>query len=592
MKNKGFTLIELIAVVVIMGMLLLIIFPATSRLIKSNESKKYDTYYDAVKEQLGVYARTRRDELGGIKGSGCAEDKTLSELLNYEYIKAYEEDKNVSCLSPSDFSRDQLIVLGIDLSRQYVDVRIDNNEGRVSVTYSMICVKNYDDPTTMSLLYKKLVEKSSTCDSYVPEIANSLINEITGKYTVEPKGTTNYLTGAQTNNYVWYSGKMWRITNYDTATKTIKLVSDEVVSIVNYDNNTFDDFANSNVGKWLEEYFVPTLRNSSKYVLTSKWFYGEVGANVTEPIETGVSYESKVGMLNNYEYSKASGFLNVSDQEKNYWLLSKSSGNNAWYVNNSGVITSAAMSSYYGFRPSIVLNPNVTFVNGTEGTKTKPYKLTGDIVANVGTNLNARYPGEYVTYKNTLFRITATDARYTKLIAENTIPINASDVSQIPHIVAADYNVGQGTIGFHYFDQEYSDDTFIGSYLKRWSSNVLGENNEDLIEGDFCNMIVDSTSSQIALCPQVNVVNTKVAIPKVGDLYSTRIGTEYWTLSNATETTLNVVSSDGANELIQKGIEHVSGVRPQASIRPVIVLKNTITITGGNGTKDVPYTIQ
>ena len=77
MKNKGFTLIELIAVIVIMGMLLLIVFPATTRLLRSNENKKYDNYYDAVQEQIELYARTRRDELGGIKGSGCVDDKKI-----------------------------------------------------------------------------------------------------------------------------------------------------------------------------------------------------------------------------------------------------------------------------------------------------------------------------------------------------------------------------------------------------------------------------------------------------------------------------------------------------------------------------------
>ena len=40
MKNKGFTLVELIAVLVLMGMLVLVVFPATSRLLRGNEEKK------------------------------------------------------------------------------------------------------------------------------------------------------------------------------------------------------------------------------------------------------------------------------------------------------------------------------------------------------------------------------------------------------------------------------------------------------------------------------------------------------------------------------------------------------------------------
>ena len=133
MKNKGFTLIELIAVVVIMGMILLIVFPATSRLIRSNENKKYDNYYDAVQEQLELYARTRRDELGGIKGSGCVDDKKISELKSYDYIKEFTDEKDITCLSPGDFTTNQLGVLGIDTSKNYVNIRIENNQSKISV---------------------------------------------------------------------------------------------------------------------------------------------------------------------------------------------------------------------------------------------------------------------------------------------------------------------------------------------------------------------------------------------------------------------------------------------------------------------------
>ena len=137
MKEKGFTLIELIAVIVIMGMLLLIVFPATSRLLKSNEEKKFDMYYDSTKEAIERYARTRREELGGIEGEGCVDDKTLSELKEYDYISEYKEEKNVSCLSPGDFTTEMLTSLGIDTSKQYVNIRIDNNKGNISVKYSI-----------------------------------------------------------------------------------------------------------------------------------------------------------------------------------------------------------------------------------------------------------------------------------------------------------------------------------------------------------------------------------------------------------------------------------------------------------------------
>ncbi len=207
MKDKGFTLIELIAVIVLLGMILLIVFPATSRLIRSNENKKYDTYYDSVQEQIELYARTRRDELGGIKGSGCVDDKKLSELKSYDYIKEFTDEKGVTCHSPGDFSTDRLESLDIDATKEYVNVRIDNNKGRINVEYSMICVKNYDDPSITSVQYKKLIEKTAACENYVPVVTNSLLNVIKDSLPVETFGTTSYVKNNPSNNYVWYSGK-------------------------------------------------------------------------------------------------------------------------------------------------------------------------------------------------------------------------------------------------------------------------------------------------------------------------------------------------------------------------------------------------
>ena len=33
-----------------------------------------------------------------------------------------------------------------------------------------------------------------------------------------------YISGTVTNNYVWYSGKMWRVIGYNKTDRTIKLI--------------------------------------------------------------------------------------------------------------------------------------------------------------------------------------------------------------------------------------------------------------------------------------------------------------------------------------------------------------------------------
>ena len=136
-KNKAFTLIEMIGVVIIIGMLLLIAFPATVRLIKGNSEKKFSQYYELVEEASILYSKTRTDDLGGVSGSGCIEDITLSDLISNSYIKEFDDEKIV-CGSPSEFILSEYD--DIDSSRDYVDIRIKNDKGKISTEISLICV--------------------------------------------------------------------------------------------------------------------------------------------------------------------------------------------------------------------------------------------------------------------------------------------------------------------------------------------------------------------------------------------------------------------------------------------------------------------
>ena len=569
MKRKnGFTLIELIAVVVIMGIILLIVFPNISSIIRSNENKKYDSYYDAVQEQLELYARTRRSELGGIEGSGCVDDKTLDNLKEFDYITEFKEEKNVVCKSPSDFSNAELESLDIDPSNQYIDIRIDNNKGKINVEYSMICVKEGKRRPE----YVKLLLKSRTCENYVPVQTNTLLNALSGNVPVESVNSDNYVTGVVNNNYVWYSGKMWRVVSFNTNDRTIKLVTDDNISLVTY-NNSNNEYVNSNIYNWLNNSFLPTLRNPDLYLkFDAEWNYSNVGANVNSQITGGNKTYSKVGMLNNYEYIKGKEYLK---QNKNFWLISTTGSNNAWYVNDSGDITSSDVKEFFSIRPAIVLKAGVTYVNGGNGTFNNPYKLVGDTGANINALLNTRFSGEYVTLNGEIYRISSVNAGYTKLILDTTLNVEKD---------------------FHFFDTQYSDNTFIGEYLKTWVEPI----SDYLIEGDFCRKKIKKTDYQTNDCDSSNIINTNVAIPKIGDMFTIGSNYEYWTLTNAEEIRNPVLQIDGTYKdditerlyvVTSNGQVNYKTIEQKSYIRPVIVIDNTVIITGGNGTFNSPYTI-
>lgn len=571
MKNKGFTLVELIAVVVIMGMILLIVFPATSRLIRDNEEREYDTYYDIVQEGIELYARTKRDDIGGTNGTGCIDQAPYSPSLTYlieeKYVKAFEGEKNVICKTPDEFSTEELTNLGIDTSKTYTSVRIENNKGKIDVEFSMICYKDGKRKPE----YTHLIEKTKVCNRYVAEIDSSLVKEISSgskKITSTLDSTTNqyYVDKNVTNNYVWYSGMMWRIISYNTQDKTIKMITDENITLLTYNisnNNNYRSYINL----WLNNNFLNSLRNPEKYLLETEWNYTATSTTIN-PARTSVT-SAKVGLLNYYEYCKivndgtsctaTAGFLNIG---KNFWLLSNyiSSGK-VWYVDSTGTAKNGNVQNFIGVRPTVVLRQNITYIKGGEGTETNPYRLTGDTGANTETLLNTRYAGEYVKVNNINYRILSKDASYTKLVAVE--PLSIEDTQ------------------FHFYDKIYSNNTYIGEYLFGNFSTAI---NDFLVEADFCRMKVTTETSLTARCQNSDILNTKMAVPQIGEMFTANTGKEYWTINNATDETIYVVEPDGT--LREKTNEEKSG------IRPVISIKNTVVIAGGNGTAANPYTIR
>ncbi len=552
MKNKGFTLIEMIGVVIIMALIILVVFPATMKLVRDNNSKKYENYYELVESAATLFANRRRDDLGGVDAeNGCVDNVTIDNLIEEEFLKVYE-DKDVTCGSPSTFN---LSDIGIDSSKDYVDIRYRNNKGRITSEVSLICTKG------RKVVYQKLIEKTGSCNAYVAEAKNSFYEQVSLLGGSSDDNQFYYLAGATTNNYLWYSGKMWRVVGYDKLNRTIKLVTDDPMSLISYDMAS-SSFLNSNIYVWLNNVFLSTLKNVDLFVQDASWNYTRV-TNTNKPLETDVT-TAKVGLLNPYEYNKIGGYLRKGNS---WWLLSNYSDTNAWYVNASNNATNTVAPTFLGVRPSIVLKANLTYVSGTSGTLANPYKLIGDTSANPGTALNTRFAGEYVSFAGQTFRIVSTNEEYTRLVMDS----NLSSV---------------GTTIFDYIAEKYNSGTEVGKKLNdTWYGTLSSQNKNFLTTADFCTMVITPSTSQTTACPPTEVVNTLIGIPKIGDMFSTMIPSgEYWVLSNATPTNPSAIATNGS--IVTKDIEGISAVRP------VLNIVNTALIDGGNGTSTNPYTLR
>ncbi len=123
MRNKkGFTLIELIVTIAIMGILLIIALPQVSKIKEANKYKKYEVYKSSIERAAKLYTDSNSKDMFGYQNSGCVRIP-YSILKKANLIKNFP-DNEISC--------------SVD-EETYVDVNKANNEFLYKT--SMICRK-------------------------------------------------------------------------------------------------------------------------------------------------------------------------------------------------------------------------------------------------------------------------------------------------------------------------------------------------------------------------------------------------------------------------------------------------------------------
>ena len=129
-----------------------------------------------------------------------------------------------------------------------------------------------------------------------------------------------FITGSNPYNYIWYSGKLWRVVSFDTTDNSAKLVTEWGISSIPYNSWANSKFDGSHMEMWLNDTttdgFLGNLRDYENFIkLDSKW-NATITTATTKPAKTTM-VESPVGLLNIYEYTMsysgttyANGYLN------------------------------------------------------------------------------------------------------------------------------------------------------------------------------------------------------------------------------------------------------------------------------------------
>ena len=98
-NNKGFTLIEVIVTVVILGIVTLIAFPMISNLSSTLNDKKYDSYNKSIESAAKLYTDSNSIDMFGYYIYGCY--KIPYSVLKSKNLIKDIEDKKSDCSNDS-----------------------------------------------------------------------------------------------------------------------------------------------------------------------------------------------------------------------------------------------------------------------------------------------------------------------------------------------------------------------------------------------------------------------------------------------------------------------------------------------------------
>ena len=464
------------------------------------------------------------------------------------------------------------------------DLVFPNQVKNFTITITSTCSTYSSKELDLHFVY----EKQETINGVLP--VPTLGSTTTDLLNNSGDGTYNYmdgtyLKGEQTTNYVWFDGFMWRIMGKN-ADGSIRMITEENVTAIPWGaENTAQDYDNSYVNDWLNNYFYPKLEH--KDLLVNQTWCSETTTSSSSSRTTCTSnlssLQKPIGLLSLDEYNLASGgssYLNISQY---FWTTTPNSASTAWSVSYYGSVYNYDVSYTRGVRPVVGISSDTT-ITGGNGTLTDPY-IIGEINDVSGSLKDNSHVGEYVTYAGRNYRVVETSNQGTKLILDGYYDSN-----------------NDGTID----NMEYGTNCTLCTAINEESFiNWLSNNNENdknklisttwyrgdyFVNGDNYKDNLESTS---------NPYTGRVGLIRVGEMLSGQSETilsKNHTTSNSynnakTYWTSTSYSAWIAWHVSNNGIVDYNDVSNTIGVRPVIMIGPDVQILDGNGSYDNPYEI-
>lgn len=388
--KKGFTLVELLAVITIIGVVALLVFPT---IMDSIQNSKEDLYQIQIKEIEDTGKKWATDYLEFLDSTHLnATGVSLKALITSGYF----QKNNIQDPRTKEQMDGCIKISYDDITKQYqYDYIEDTCEQVIENGY----IYTYDGETWVKTEQNVIVSASrAIINSYMD---NNLIKTegqtTAGLYDV---GERYVFRGDSVNNYLKLNGgsEVYRILSIDKTKQTMRIMGTTPIPNA-WDSESGILFENASVSTvQLENYYNSSsngiVENSTKIESNVLWNVGSViestSYTVLKSIETGRTAYGKAGLPSMSDYVGAStnlschnSVLNNTCTDQNYlysiwqgkdtWLIN-TNGTDIWYVNTTGAFSTASPTSIYYIYPVIEVKINAYIVSG-DGRESSPYVI-------------------------------------------------------------------------------------------------------------------------------------------------------------------------------------------------------------------------
>lgn len=393
--KKGFTLVELLCVIVIIAIISLITFPKIARNINNAKEELYLSQIKNLEKAGERWALDNKDYLDKYHINDVF--ITLDLLKETKYLEKEDilspKDKKVmnGCILIS-YSENKYNYKYIELDcklikeNEIVSFSDEDLEEEISEYSSSYIVYDYDIDSAKILTldkgntpaYQTILNNNNLC--VLGEVCKNSEGKTGGLYDLEDEYV---FRGEVVNNYVKYGDKNWRIISIDKNDYSMKLMSTTIDSTILSSGTAVSDFTKTDLQPTLSD-------NASEYSkIYDRWGNGIIeeadnkSTNIRNIIEKDSIY-SKAALLSVYDYVMASidttcenNFRSSSCKTNNYianmfngkdfWTMN-TNGNQFWYVSDDkGLKLSDSNSGPYHYSTVIKVPVNV-YVSNVEAT--------------------------------------------------------------------------------------------------------------------------------------------------------------------------------------------------------------------------------